>query len=258
MTIELNLDWLRIAEEVAKEAGAYLRQGLSKSRQINFQDASDVKLQADLDSEHLIRIHLSRETQLPIVGEEEGGDTALLSSNSFFWVVDPLDGTYNYLRNQPQTCVSIGLMRGSDFIGGVIYDFNRDEIYSGSVMNKFEINHEETFPEWSQSINQGCIMTGFPSRMDCSTTELGLFFNKIQSFKKVRMIGSAALALAFVASGKADAYFEKAICIWDIAAGAALVIAAGGSVKIEPSNKNSPFVFNFCAAGRKEWLAELL
>lgn len=258
MVIEFNLDWLRVAEEVAREAGAYLKQGLSKSRQINFQDASDVKLQADLDSEHLIRDYLSRKTNLPIVGEEEGGDASLLSSKSFFWVVDPLDGTYNYLRNQPQTCVSIGLMQGSDFIGGVIYDFNRDELYSGSIKSNFQINHQKISPEWSQSIRQGCVMTGFPSRMERSSAELELFLDNIQHFKKVRMIGSAALALAFVASGKADVYFEKAICIWDIAAGAALVIASGGEVKIEPFNKDSPFVFNCWAGGRKEWLVELL
>lgn len=257
MIIEFNVDWLKAAEDVARDAGEYLRLGLSKSRQINFQDATDVKLQADLDSEHLIRVALASKTHLPVIGEEEGGDSSLLNSDGFFWVVDPLDGTYNYLRNQPQTCVSIGLMQGSHFIGGVIYDFNRDELYSGSVGKDLSINNQQVRPQWSESMSQGCVMTGFPSRMDCSPSSLQVFLNKMHRFKKVRMIGSAALALASVAAGRADVYFEQSTCLWDIAAGAALVMAGGGYVKIQHLDQGNPFVLNCWAVGRKEWLSEL-
>lgn len=253
MAVMNNLKtWLEVAEDVSQQAGDYLRQGLARSRQINFQDSSDVKLQADLDSEHLIRRILGERTGLPVIGEEEGGDAALLTSNEYFWMVDPLDGTYNYLRNQPQTCVSIGLMQGSQFVGGVVYDFNRNELYTGSLGNKLLVNNEVITPRWADTLDQGCLMTGFPARMDCSPELLKLFVDQVHSFKKVRMIGSAALALATVASGRADAYHEDAICLWDIAAGAALVIAAGGYIKLQPSN--NPFVVNFWAVGRKEWL----
>ncbi len=252
MTVQYDLDWLRIAENVSQEAGDYLRQGLARSRQINFQDESDVKLQADLDSENLIRKILSDRTQLPVIGEEKGGDPGLLSTNSHFWVVDPLDGTYNYLRNQPQTCVSIGLMQGTEFIGGVVYDFNRNELFSGSTEKPLSINNEFITPRWADALNQACLMTGFPARMDCSEKSIRLFVNQVHKFKKVRMIGSAAIALSTVASGRADAYFENSICLWDIAAGAALVKAAGGYIKLKPTD--NPFVVDFWAAGREEWL----
>lgn len=252
MAIPYNADWLRIAEDVSQEAGKYLLQGLARSRQINFEDDSDVKLQADLDSEHLIRKVLGERTGLPVIGEEEGGDSSLLSTNSYFWVVDPLDGTYNYLRSQPQTCVSIGLMQGSQFIAGVIYDFNRNELYSGSIDKHLSINNEVITPRWADTINQACLMTGFPARMDCGPEALKHFVDQVHRFKKVRMIGSAAIALATVASGRADAYNEDSICLWDIAAGAALVVAAGGYIKLEPTK--NPFVVNFWAVGRKEWL----
>lgn len=254
---EFNLDWMSIAEDVARKAGYNLKVGYEKGRKINFQDATDVKLQADIESEHLIRELLTKHTHLPIIGEEEGGDDKLLKGNDFFWVVDPLDGTYNYLRNQPQTCVSIGLMQGSHFIAGIIYDFNRDELYKGSIDNGFFINNEQVQPQWAQSMNQGCLMTGFPSKMKCSIDALKGFTTKVHRFKKIRMIGSAALALATVAVGRADAYFEECICLWDIAAGASLVIAAGGHIQITRSEHTNPFVFHCYAVGRKEWLLEL-
>lgn len=247
-------NWLKVAEDVSQEAGEYLRQGLARSRQINFEDASDVKLQADLDSEHLIRRILTERTGLPVIGEEEGGDSSLLTGNTHFWMVDPLDGTYNYLRSQPQNCVSIGLMQGPQFVGGVVYDFNRNELYSSILGNNLLINNEIVTPKWADTLDHACLMTGFPARMDCSPEALMLFVNQVHSFKKVRMIGSAAIALATVAAGRADAYFEDAICLWDIAAGAALVTAAGGHIKLKPTN--NPFVVSFWAAGRKEWLPQ--
>lgn len=258
MTIELDLNWLKVAEEVARKAGGYLKKGQGKSRQINFQDATDVKLQADIESEHLIRELLNKSTHLPIVGEEEGGDAALLKGEQFFWVVDPLDGTYNYLRKQPQTCVSIGLMKGDKFVAGIIYDFNRDELYSGSVSKSFSINNEEVEPQWAEAINQGCLMTGFPAKMECTAESMNAFINRVHRFKKVRMIGSAALALATVAAGRADVYCEECICLWDIAAGVSLVVAAGGHVEIKKAEHSHPLVFNCCAMGRKEWIKELI
>ena len=111
---------LNIATQVAKQAGEFLRLGIEKAKQINFQSDRDVKLQADEDSETLIRQVLSKKTNFPIVGEEQGGDPTLVDRNEPYWVIDPLDGTYNYLRNLPICCVSIGLMRGKDPILGVI------------------------------------------------------------------------------------------------------------------------------------------
>lgn len=256
MNIKDQGDWLRIAEVVSREAGEYLRQGLTRSRQINFEDETDVKLQADVDSEKLIRRVLGEKTGLPVIGEEEGGDPSLLEGEEYFWVVDPLDGTYNYLRNQPQTCVSIGLMKGFEFVGGVIYDFNRDELYSGLVGERLRINNELIEPSWVTRVVEGCLMTGFPIRQDCTPDFLKGFVDYVHRFKKVRMVGSAAIALATVAAGRADVYFENSICLWDIAAGAALVKAAGGYIKFKPAG-DDPFVIDFWAAGRKEFIEYL-
>lgn len=251
--VKNEIDWLRVAEGIAVEAGGILRRDLVGGRKVNFEDEFDVKLQADLDSERFIRKGLGG-TGLAVIGEEEGGDAGLFEGGEYFWVVDPLDGTYNYLRRQVQTCVSIGLMRGIEFIGGVIYDFNRDELYVGCVGGGLRINGELVKPAWVDTINQACLMTGFPTREDTSEESLIHFACQVHRFKKVRMIGSAALALATVASGRADAYNEDNICLWDIAAGAALVLAAGGYVRIVRTG--DPFVVDCWAVGREGWFPE--
>ncbi|MFM8905719.1 MAG: inositol monophosphatase family protein, partial [Verrucomicrobiota bacterium] len=122
MTIDGRLREAALATALA--AGQLLRNGAS--RKVNASTADDVKMQADVDSETLVREKL-KITGLPVIGEELGGDPAHFESKELYWVVDPLDGTYNYLRAQPSTCVSLGLMRGSEPVLGVIRDFTSDK-----------------------------------------------------------------------------------------------------------------------------------
>jgi myo-inositol-1(or 4)-monophosphatase len=250
-----NLEKLLIhAEAVARQAGAALKLASKAYLKVNFQSDKDVKLQADVESEAIIRRELSALTGLPIIGEENGGDESLLEQDTLYWVVDPLDGTYNYLRNQPFCCVSIGLMRGKEPILGVIYDFNRDVLYSGIAHQGITLNNEPVQPGWVTEKSTACLITGFPSGRNYATDSLQSFIHQIQSYNKIRMIGSAALALAYVAVGYADMYYEESIRLWDIAAGAALVLAAGGACRIQPAQSEIFLGFNVCAAAREEWL----
>ncbi len=242
---------LKTAEEVARAAGEILRVGGDKK--VSFCDDSDVKLKADEDSERFVREQLEA-TGLQIIGEELGGDPSLYDSqNTLYWVVDPLDGTFNYLRNQPLTCISIGLMRGRDPVLGVIYNFNADECICGLVGEGVFVNGKKCVPEWATEISQACLMTGFPALANKSPEALRPFFQNMEKFKKIRMIGSAALAVSYVATGKADVYHEEGTNLWDIAAGIALVKAAGGFFKISPTGKRA-LNFNLSCAAREEWL----
>ncbi len=243
---------LAVAEHAAREKGAILKAGGDK--RVALKSATDVKLAADADSERLVRERLG-ETRLPIIGEELGGDPALYDSvaGTLYWVVDPLDGTFNYQRGQPLTCVSIGLMRGNAPVLGVIYNFNADELFSGIVGEGIFLNGEKIVPAWANELSQACLMTGFPALADKSPKALAPFFAEVGTFKKIRMIGSAALAVAYVACGRADVYREQGTNLWDVAAGMALVLAAGGCVKIEPTGKR-PLNFNLRCAARKAWL----
>jgi len=225
---------LEIAEKTARDAGRLLSEGASHMREVEFQDQRDVKLRADRESEDLIRERLAA-TGMPVYGEEKGGDESLRRRYEPYWIVDPLDGTYNYLRGSHLCAVSIGLMRGETPVLGVIHDFNTDTCFSGVVAGLFRVNGCPVEPQWSDGIDQAALVTGFPSGMDRSPARMEAFIERIAPFKKVRMVGSAALALAYVAAGIYDVYFEESIRLWDVAAGLALVQASGGTIRMKES-----------------------
>jgi myo-inositol-1(or 4)-monophosphatase len=223
---------LESAVFVAKLAGKNLREAGESMRHIRSAIGRDVKLQADVDSEALIRRELATRTGLPVIGEEEGGDEKLLERTEPFWVVDPLDGTYNYLRGVPICCVSIALMRGGNFVLGVIHDFNRDETFSGGEGLGMFVDGEKITPAWETVTSKATLQTGLTTAQSYDEESLKEFAKLAGSFKKTRAIGSAATALAWVAAGRCDVYHETSIRLWDIAAGIALIKAGGGAAKI--------------------------
>jgi myo-inositol-1(or 4)-monophosphatase len=239
---------LTLAVATARAAGAALAK--RSDRTVNSETGHDIKLQADVDSEHLIRERLAR-TKLPVIGEEIGGDASLLGRDEPYWAVDPLDGTYNYLRGLPGACVSIGLWRGRRPILGTVFDFWRDELYAGGAGLGLTHNGRALKPKWAPDVPHAMLCTGFPSTTDRGGEAVRGFVARVERFKKIRMIGSAALALAYVSCGRADAYFEESIKLWDIAAGLALVEGAGGFVRMDPV-PGKPLAFNVWAAGRAD------
>ncbi|HVU39010.1 MAG TPA: inositol monophosphatase family protein [Opitutales bacterium] len=243
-----STELLTLAAATARAAGAALAK--RSDRTVNSESDHDIKLQADVDSENLIRERLAR-TKLPIIGEEIGGDAGLLSRDEPYWAVDPLDGTYNYLRGMPGACVSIGLWQGRRPLLGVVFDFWRDELYSGGAGLGLTLNGRALQTRWAPDVPHAVLCTGFPSGADRGGVAVRQFISQVERFKKIRMIGSAALALAYVASGRADAYFEESIKLWDIAAGLALVEGAGGFVRLDPG-AGHPLSLNVWAAGRAD------
>ena len=230
----LELDaWLEIAKSAALKGGKYLLENQGQELKILLNKGRDIKLQLDTDTEKLIKDSLGSQSEFSILGEETGLSNDL---GEFYWVVDPLDGTSNFLRDIPISCVSIALMQNLTPILGVIYDFNHDDMYSGSKYHKAEMNDLEIKVSQVQEKSLATIVTGLPAKTDFSDTAMQKMINDFQSWKKVRMIGSAAMASVYVASGKADLYKEFGIYLWDIAAGAAIVEAAGGKVSLLNQN----------------------
>lgn len=247
---------LSLAERAAREAGEILCRSGGDQRKVRFQDDSDVKLAGDFASEQHIRKLLAAESRYPVVGEEEGGDATLTGRYEPYWVVDPLDGTHNFLRGVPSCCVSIGLMRGETPVLGVIHDFNRHECFSGIVADGFWMNGVSVRPQWASRRALASLQTGFPAGMDKSSETLEGFISQVQQYKKVRMIGSAALALAYVACGRFDVYYESATRLWDVAAGLALIQAAGGVVRMSAHTSSKSLAYDVWAAGRCDLLPD--
>ena len=226
----LELDsWLAIAKSAALEAGKYLLINQGKELKILHDAGRDIKLQLDIDTENIIKKNISSQSEFSILGEETGFTDDV---GEFYWVVDPLDGTSNFLRDIPISCVSIALMQNLTPILGVIYDFNHDDLYYGHLQSKAFVNQKEIMVSDYSEKSQSTLVTGIPAKTNYSDDEFKDMIDDFQHWKKVRMIGSAAMASIYVAAGKAETYKENGIFLWDIAAGAAIVNAAGGVASI--------------------------
>ncbi len=219
--------WLSVATEAARRAGAYLLQSTQNSRYIIKDKERDVKIAADGSSESIILNYLQEHAAFSILSEERG--LVERKSNSTVWIVDPLDGSLNYSRGIPLCSVSIGLWEENQPVLGVIYDFHRDELYSGIAGEVAWCNEREIKASDVTRKDKAVLCTGFPVNTDFSAESLMTFIQNIQQYKKIRLLGSAALSLAYVASGRVDAYMENDIMIWDVAAG--LAIASGSGCK---------------------------
>ena len=221
----------------SKEAGKLLVNNRNELNDEILTNSKDIKLKADVSSENLIKEIIISKSAFPILAEESGKSKENLGET--FWVVDPLDGTANYNRDIPICCISIGLVHKMEPLAGVIYDFNNNDLYVGNCSKNIStLNNKEINVSKLKQKKEAILITGLPHQTDYSDEALNKMVIDMQSWKKVRMIGSAAMASCYVASGKADLYKENGIFFWDIAAGAAIVNSAGGLAEISNLQDN--------------------
>jgi myo-inositol-1(or 4)-monophosphatase len=242
------------AIEAARLAGVYLNAARQGEIRVLSAVGRNIKLQADRESESIILDALRAVAPHPVLAEESGEHDA--PGEGAYWVVDPLDGSANFARGVPLCCVAIALMHGEKPLLGVVHDFNRDETLCGVVGEGAWLGGAKGAPiavASTTDTGQAILATGFPVGRDLSDAALAEFYRQARAFKKVRMIGTAALALAYVARGWVDAYGEDGIMLWDVAAGVALVEAAGGSVRMAPSPRGRWKYDVRCAARESLW-----
>ncbi len=219
--------YLSIAKEAALLAGNFLFERSQSNLKVNFAEGKDIKIAADVNSEKIICKHLTQHSPFSILSEEKG--FLQRENKDYMWIVDPLDGTMNYLRNIPLCCVSIGLWHKSEPLLGVVNNFNTNELYCGIMNQGAWINDVAITVGDTHAKKEAVLCTGFPAQGDFSPDALKNFIANVRLYKKIRMIGSAALSICYVASGKTDVYYERDIMFWDIAAGIPIVLGAGGS-----------------------------
>ena len=236
MNIESMGHEISIARKASLEAGKILANNKKALNKATFESSKDIKLEADISAENLIKSILNEESLFPILAEESGKSVDDLGST--FWVVDPLDGTANYSRDIPICCVSISLIINLEPVMGVIHDFNNKDLYEGSIFRPASLNGQALNVSSISKSSDGILVTGLPNNTDYSDVAMLKMIKDFQDWKKVRMIGSAAMASAYVASGKADVYKEFGTYLWDVAAGAAIVNAAGGKAEISNFRDN--------------------
>jgi myo-inositol-1(or 4)-monophosphatase len=224
--------YLDAAEKAARAAGKLLRKNFLRPQRVNAVTAHDIKLEIDVQAQELITKLLLKEFPKHALYGEEGivGD----QSSEHQWVVDPLDGTVNYFYGIPHFCVSIALRLRNEVLVGVIYDPIRREMWKGQKGEVSKLNGDLVQVSDRADLAEAVVSVGLAKTDETINTNFPLLQQMIHRVRKCRVLGSAALDLAYVACGRLDAYIEQGISLWDIAAGWLLVENAGGTVDLRP------------------------
>jgi myo-inositol-1(or 4)-monophosphatase len=250
---------LAAAVQAARAAGKVMRDNWHAPKRVNLAEAHDIKLELDVRCQALIEKILARAfPQIPVLGEE--GDTGDVNAE-YRWVIDPIDGTVNYFFGLPHAGVSIALQSKSDkwrvtsdknrhsraakklvtrhtshvSLVGVIYDPFTDELWTTVRGQPTRLNGKIVRVSNRSRVNDAVIAMGFSKSRENLEKSLPQLIRISRRAKKLRVMGSAALELAYVASGRLDAYVERTINLWDVAAGQLLVENAGGEFYAVPA-----------------------
>lgn len=229
----------------ARRVGKYIKKLLHARKNIIHRSAHDIKLELDERSQRMIERDLRKTfPEIAILGEEGVvGDPAA----EWRWVVDPIDGTVNFSRGLPHACVSIALQQRHalanghwdeyDTILGVVFDPFLDEMWVARRGQKARLNGRPISVSETTRLSASIVSIGFAKSRTTMSRNLPIFMRLYQRVLKVRLLGSAALAMTWTAAGRLDAYRENGINIWDVAAGGLILECAGGEFWRRPLKK---------------------
>ena len=217
--------------DIAKTTGAFIKNNSGKLREDEIEKKGIHDFVTEIDKESEKKIIDGLRKIFPEAGFIAEEQTNTSKGKQYNWIIDPLDGTTNYIHNQPPFAVSIALQENSETILGVIYEIGHDEVFYAYKNSPAFLNGKKIQVSQAKKLNELLVATGFPfrnfQRLDNFMESLRYFFVNTQG---VRRLGSAATDLAYVACGRFDAFYEYNLSPWDVAAGAFIVERAGGIV----------------------------
>jgi len=243
---------LAAAVGAARAAGQLMRANLRAPKVVNATTAYDIKLELDVRSQQLIeKILRAAFPQIALLGEE--GDSGAVNEE-YRWIVDPIDGTVNFAYGIPHACVSIALQGRSlkfkgqslksgkaggrdpqyDTLVGVILDPFQAELWTAIRGQPARLNGRVIQVSRRRALKEAIVSMGFGKSRVNLERGLPQFGWLVRRVRRVRMMGAAALGVAYVASGRYDAYLERSVSLWDVAAGGLILECAGGKFWTEP------------------------
>ena len=234
---------LEVAVDAARMAGALLseraRQG--EEREVSSKSTpTDLVSEADLASQRAIAEMLAeRRPGDGFVGEEEGRREE--GESGLSWVVDPLDGTVNFLFGIPHWSVSVAVRDGEGVLAGAVYDPNRDELFTATRGGSPALNGKAIAASARSDLPSAMVATGLAYDAGVREAQAKVLARLAGRVRDIRRFGSAALDLAWTAAGRYDAYFERSVKQWDIAAGQLICERAGLEVRELPVYENLPW-----------------
>jgi myo-inositol-1(or 4)-monophosphatase len=228
---------LASAVAAASAAGALMRKNQHAPKVVNESFQHDIKLELDVRCQKLIERQLFKAfPRVALLGEEGvSGDPAV----PLRWVVDPIDGTVNFAYGIPHACVSIALQErnpgapgayadGFQTLLGVVFDPFTDEMWTGMRGGPARLNGRVVHASKRAKLAEAVVALGFSKSRDVLQETIPLMGKLTHRVRKIRIFGAAALSLVYVAGGRLDAYLERGVRLWDIAAGGLIVECAGG------------------------------
>ena len=219
---------LEVALSATRRAGEGLRAGFGTEHAIIYKGEVDLLTEVDEEAERMIREELLGTFPSYGILAEEGGELA--GEDDARWIVDPLDGTTNYAHRLPIFCVSIALERAGEVVLGVVHDPMYKETFVAEQGRGATLNSEPIKVSDTDELIRALIATGFPYDRTEMPGALELFGRFAATTQGMRRLGSAALDLCYVASGRIDGYYERGIWPWDLAAGSVILEEAGGKL----------------------------
>ena len=221
---------LELATQAALEAGKLIRQNFGSDATVDEATHHDIKLALDKESQDLIAgILLGARPGDALYGEE---GLAGNQDSERQWIVDPIDGTVNFFYGIPHFCVSIALRVAGEIVAGVIHDPMVGETWTVEKGGPAMLNGRPIQVSKRDDLAESILYVGCGKDEEALRTGVERFHRASLRARKMRMMGSAALGMAYIASGRIDAYIESRISLWDIAAGQLLIEAAGGKVDL--------------------------
>ena len=234
-----------VAAEVARASASFIRASVGSATRLGDKSSpTDVVTRTDLDAEEMIRRQLADATPGASVLGEEGGRTPAAPGGDqarLQWVVDPLDGTVNFLYSLPVMAVSVAAAFDGDVVAGAVVDVLRDETFSAAAGSGARVDGRRIKVSDCASLARALVLTGFSYRADVRGRQGSIVQGLLPAARDIRCFGSAALQLCWVGAGRADAYFERDIKVWDYAAGA-LIAREAGAVTELPCPENDDLV----------------
>lgn len=222
---------IQTAIEAAREAGRFLKYSIGKVRSVEMKKGEERNLVSEIDrasEEKIIGMIRRHHPHHGILAEESGEER---SQADYVWIIDPLDGTTNFLHGLPIFCVTIAIEYRKEVIAGVIYDPNLDELFTVERGSGAYLNGKRMQVSSTSDMIRSLLVTGFPYDIVSNPDHaIEHFVNFLTSAQAVRRLGSAALDLAYTASGRMDGFWEVNLNPWDMAAGMLMVKEAGGIV----------------------------
>jgi myo-inositol-1(or 4)-monophosphatase len=215
----------------ARRGGDTLFRSLNKLDKLNIEKKgrNDFVSEADRNAEKAVISAIQKHYPEHSILAEESGQQG---DSEYLWIIDPLDGTTNYLHGFPVFCVSVGLMHKGRLEHGAVYDPMRQELFTASRGQGAQLDGRKIRVSKRSSLEQALIGTGFPFRDSNKALDpyLRMLVSAIKNTEGIRRAGAAALDLCYVAAGRLDAFWETGLSIWDLAAGALIIREAGGII----------------------------